>query len=41
MFGRDMAIVGLPDLALIDDINISWYIIQHAETMSNEMELDL
>ena len=30
---------GLPDL--IDDINVSWFILWHAETMSDEVELSL
>ena len=28
-------VVGLPDLALIDDINVSWFILQHLEAMSS------
>ena len=33
--------VGPPDLALIDDINVSWFILWHVETMSGELELAL
>ena len=28
-----------PDLALIDDINVSWFILWYAEIMSGELEL--
>ena len=35
------AAVGPPDLALIDDINFSWFILWYAETMSLELELAL
>ena len=34
-------VVGSPDLALIDDINFSWFILWHAKTMSGELELVL
>ena len=30
-----------PELVLIDDINVSWFIHWHVETMSGEMELVL
>ena len=30
--------VGLPDLALIDNINVNWFILGHVETMFGEME---
>ena len=33
--------VGLPDLALIDDINVSRFILLHSETISSELELVL
>ena len=33
--------VGPPDFALIDDINVSWFILWHAKTMSGELELAL
>ena len=34
-------VAGLPYLALIDDINVSWFILWHADTMSGELELAL
>ena len=33
--------IGPPDLALTDDINVSWFILWHAETMSGELEMAL
>ena len=35
------AALRLPDLALIDDINVRWFILSHAKTMSSELELVL
>ena len=33
--------VGPSDLALIDEIHVSWFILEHVETISGELELAL